>query len=365
VPEPGLDPEPTRPPAGTAFVDYVMTDSVIVALVVTTGRTTIVPLTVRAQVVADHVRALHQALDVRVGSALDVLRARFPLDVAHKLYTGLVAPVEAYFAGASRVVFIPDGYLALVPFDALVTEQSGGAGMADEADASFLLDRYVVASAATLSVHPSAMQVPGGPIVVVAPSNIPGAEGELAAIAGSVPRSRFVSSSGVNATRASTLARVHDAGILHFAAHAEANGADPGESWIGLEPDEADDGALPASEIATLRLRGSLVVLSACETARGRALDGEGVLSISRSFLRAGARATVATLWPVGPSAAEFAAAFYPELMRSGDAALAMRHAKRSLRTAGVPAFAWAPYQLVAGPGSPGPRVGAVGSTGR
>jgi CHAT domain-containing protein len=139
------------------------------------------------------------------------------------------------------------------------------------------------------------------------------------------------------------------AGLLHFATHARPNDAEPAYARLSLVPGEGDDGQLNAYEVDELRLPGSLVVLSGCETGAGRLLGGEGVLSLSRAFLRAGASGTVATLWPVGPGTAELMTTFYQGLSHGASLPVALRDAKLALRNGPrANPFYWAGFTLVA-----------------
>jgi CHAT domain-containing protein len=77
-------------------------------------------------------------------------------------------------------------------------------------------------------------------------------------------------------------------------------------------------------------------------------LGGEGVLSLSRAFLRAGASGTVATLWPAGPATADLMGAFYPALARGETPATGLREAKLALRRGRWSnPFHWASFALV------------------
>ena len=106
--------------------------------------------------------------------------------------------------------------------------------------------------------------------------------------------------------------------VLHFAAHAVADEAHPERSAVLLAPGgSAEDGLLQAREIAALDIEGSIVVLSACQTAAGAVLSGEGVLSLARAFFEGGAHAVIGTRWPLRDAdAAVLFDTFYRHLAR-------------------------------------------------
>lgn len=86
------------------------------------------------------------------------------------------------------------------------------------------------------------------------------------------------------------------------------------EAWRHAQlPAPDSDGVVFAADVAELDLRGTwLVVLSACETGTGTAVDGEGVLGLRRAFLNAGATHVISTLWKVSDTyTAEFMERFY------------------------------------------------------
>jgi CHAT domain-containing protein len=81
----------------------------------------------------------------------------------------------------------------------------------------------------------------------------------------------------------------------------------------------AQDGYLRLSDIYNLDLDADLVVLSACETALGREVRGEGLIGLTQGFMAAGARSLVASLWQVPDRAtAELMAKFYGFMLNDG-----------------------------------------------
>ena len=127
--------------------------------------------------------------------------------------------------------------------------------------------------------------------------------------------------------------------MVHFSTHAVADTRDPDRSRILLAPRAPGGPAdyLFLRDVNDLDLTGvGLVTLSACETARGKVIRGEGVEGFSRALLAAGAAAAVTTLWDVAdrPSA-EFMTQFYASASGGRGTAEALRQAKLT-----VPALA-------------------------
>ena len=137
--------------------------------------------------------------------------------------------------------------------------------------------------------------------------------------------------------------------IVHFAAHAVADEAHPERSAVLLAPGDAvEDGLLQVREIEALDLDGRIVVLSACHTAAGVVLSGEGVLSLARAFFEAGAHAVVGSRWPLRDvDAAALFDTFYRHLGQGASLSQALKATQDEARAAGRPASAWAGLVLL------------------
>ena len=169
-------------------------------------------------------------------------------------------------------------------------------------------------------------------------------------------------------------AALQDALYVSFATHGLLSGETAlGAAGLVLTPPsgpgtEDDDGLLSAPEVASLRLRARLVVLSACNTAdeAGRP-GGEGLPGLASAFLLAGARGLLVSHWPVSDAAtARLMTATFARLDATGDApggrVEAVRAAMRELRASGTegeslareawahPAF-WGPFSFIGDPG--------------
>jgi CHAT domain-containing protein len=104
---------------------------------------------------------------------------------------------------------------------------------------------------------------------------------------------------GAKASESSVKAEpLSDFKIIHVAAHGVSDIVEPDRAGLVLAPENGtEDGFWQAREIRRARLAADLVTLSACETGTGRLQGEEGIMNLARSFLIAGAKSVVASLW--------------------------------------------------------------------
>ena len=169
---------------------------------------------------------------------------------------------------------------------------------------------------------------------------LPFSAAEAERIAKFFPPDRVRIQTGFDATAASVIGgELNHFRRLHFATHAIVDDRHPERSGLALSAVDSRGrplkaGFLRLAELFKLRLDADLVTLSACRSALGKPLRGEGLLGLSRGFFAAGARRLVAGLWDVDDRAAvELMAAFYEHSARDGlDSAAALAAAQRRLR---------------------------------
>ena len=142
--------------------------------------------------------------------------------------------------------------------------------------------------------------------------------------------------------------------ILHFATHSLLNNEHPELSGVVLSlvdrSGRPQNGFLRLYDIYNLRLASDLVVLSACQTALGGEIKGEGLIGLTRGFLYAGAPRVVASLWQIDDrTSAEMMKRFYEGMLARGERpAAALRIAQVEMwRTKGWEApYYWAAFTL-------------------
>lgn len=144
---------------------------------------------------------------------------------------------------------------------------------------------------------------------------------EARAIAAIVPSGQFFQALDFDASRATAMSEaLGQHRIIHFATHGLVNSARPVHSGLVFslvdEKGNDRDGFLRMHEIYNLRLPADLIVLSACQTALGKDVSGEGLVGLTRGFMCAGASRVLATLWKVDDQkTASLMKAFYTRLL--------------------------------------------------
>jgi CHAT domain-containing protein/tetratricopeptide (TPR) repeat protein len=161
---------------------------------------------------------------------------------------------------------------------------------------------------------------------------------EAEAIAALAPPEAAMKAVDFAASRATATGEaIRDYRIVHFATHGLLNSRHPELTGIVLslvdEHGRPVDGFLRLSDLYTLQLGADLVVLSACQTALGKQIKGEGLIGLTRGFFYAGAPRVIASLWSVRDEAtSELMARFYRALLEGGQSpAAALRSAQVSL----------------------------------
>lgn len=175
---------------------------------------------------------------------------------------------------------------------------------------------------------------------------------EIARLAGETRNLKAVDFAANRST--ATDARLGDYQIVHFATHGLINNQHPDLSGVVLslvdEQGRPQNGFLRLYDIYNLKLNADLVVLSACQTALGKEIKGEGLVGLTRGFMYAGAPRVVATLWRIDDRAtADMMRRLYEEMLKDGlRPAAALRAAQLSMlrdRRWHSPHF-WAPFTI-------------------
>jgi len=145
----------------------------------------------------------------------------------------------------------------------------------------------------------------------------------------------------------------HPFRFVHIAAHGLIDEEQPELSSIVLAPGGGEDGLLELTEIYDLPLRNAdLTVLSACQTALGQQVSGEGIVGLVRGFLAAGSQNVMASLWSVSDHSTRLLMAHFYQRLKQGASLVAALHqaqragARGELGVAYAHPFYWAPFGL-------------------
>lgn len=161
---------------------------------------------------------------------------------------------------------------------------------------------------------------------------------EADAITAIAPWGTTLVAKGFAASRETVLTpEVSQAQILHFATHNFLDSKRPELSGLVLtmkDPNGVNiNGLMPLPDIYSLDLSAELTVLSACQTALGKEIKGEGLVGVTHSFMSAGSKSVVASLWKVDDRAtAVLMGQFYDGVLQQGmTPSAALRSAKLNM----------------------------------
>lgn len=268
-----------------------------------------------------------------------------------QLHQLLIEPIQDALPSDpnARVVMVPQGTLFLVPFAAL-----------QDGDGRYLLEKHTLSIAPSIQLLDLTQRqknpinfataqalVVGNPKMPEGLDPLPGAEKEAQAIAPLLKTQPLI---GAQATKEAVLQKLTTADIVHLATHGILHSPQGTSATLILAATPDDGGLLTDIDLMRLKLKANLVVLSACNTGRGR-ISGDGVNGLARSLVVAGVPSVVVSLWsvPDGPTA-ELMTAFYQALKKTPDKAQALRQAMLATQAKHPDPINWAAFTLVGEP---------------
>lgn len=266
------------------------------------------------------------------GGRLDDIRR-----IGASLHATLFAGLD--YRRMRRLIVVPDGPLWRAPLAALVANPASDSWLIEQVGLSVVPSASLLASLAAPAASTRARQpglvfgletvppavralralyderlLPAGPLTFASEEAF-----AVAKIVAADPRTAVFVNNRADET---TFKRAIEGPfhVVHVAAHAMIDDRVPRRSALVLGSGSADDGLLQLNEIANLPLDVDLVVLSTCQSQVGRAVRGEGLVSLSRAFLLGGARSVAASLWSVDDRETSRLMPFFYTALRRGAA---------------------------------------------
>jgi tetratricopeptide (TPR) repeat protein len=283
-------------------------------------------------------------------------------EIATQFYDLLIKPIEEKLANKKHITIMPDGMLAIIPFESFMDNQGqflaeklnvgytqsmavldvirernytenrkpmiafGGAvydkityneQMVNSAGAFAALQENVSETIANRGSVRNAF----ASLDMYSWDNLPGTLNEVKVIKEIVQGSEIITGKSVSEAKVKELSKSGDLEkykIIHFATHGLVVPSMPELSSLVLsqfkEEQDGEDGYLCMEEISQLKMQADFVNLSACETGLGKIYGGEGVVGLNQAFLIGGANAISVSLWQV---ADESTSKFMTELYKT------------------------------------------------
>ncbi|MDZ4681112.1 MAG: CHAT domain-containing protein [Saprospiraceae bacterium] len=296
---------------------------------------------------------------------------------AQLLYDRLIQPVDSMLRGKTRLLIVPHKALFSMPFEAIISGFTPDDSSPGHHKLNYLIQSYTIQYSYSAAMAPGkSAPAPVSGFLCMAPvfdnntsqsyiwdSNLfafdttyqgsysmrsatleglsfqalPESEREAVGISKLFAKKKKTALAylRMEADEPTFKANANRHSILHLATHSFVNYANPALSGIAfaqpnISKPSTDDGILYAGEIAGLNLKGvDLVTLSSCESGSGPASGNEGALSLTHSFLSAGAPNVLSSLWKVYDTyTAQLMRLFYEQTLDNKSYATALRNAK-------------------------------------
>lgn len=370
----------------TAMLSYFIADGVVWLLCLTKNKEEFFKIPLESNVLEAQIEKLHTCLSNYANIGQANLKKDFA-ETAHFLYQQLLEPALKGKKDIKHLIIIPDGTLGHLPFETFLVQAPKPENSYAEMD--YLLKYYKVSYSYSgnliLQNKLSPAPANNGKILAVAASykkevadrnnnnnrktlnrsgravllrksliELPAAANEVQNIKENFGAFALI---GEEANEKTFKEIASEYNIIHLAMHGILNEKSPILSNLAFTEnnDPTEDNFLEVHEISSMQLKAQLVVLSACETGYGRFRQGEGVVSLARSFMYAGVPSLVVSLWQVNDASTSYIMQFFYENLGNGmDKAAALQNAKlKYIQTVSKdndmiahPAF-WAPFVLI------------------
>lgn len=274
------------------------------------------------------------------------------------LYEKLIKPIKENLS--TKLIIIPDEEISYLPFDALISSPAKTDEISYD-ELHYLLYDYSITYGYTSSLlYRNEKRLATKCVYAFSPSytespeklsNLKGTNKEIQAILNWFNGSAFF---GKDASEHNFKELINQHAIFHLAMHTQT---DPNNSKYSSlvfnnQIDTIEDGKLFNYEVSLCRINSPMVVLSGCSTASGDLYHGEGIMSLGRGFLLAGASSVVNTLWDVNDeSSAKIMSDFYYNLSRGYEKGASLRMAKINYLKNSLPTYTnpyyWAAYEVM------------------
>ncbi len=255
---------------------------------------------------------------------------------ANKRVSATLLPIELEKIGA-KVIIIPDGVLNTLPFDILIADTTFSPTTSLRSLPYLIKDKTISYSfSASLLLEMQQKNSQGKGLLTMAQRHDTGLnQSSSTPLAHTTKEVDGIKNTWGHVLHISSnnkkefLQQAEAAQLVHFAGHAYVDDEDSESSYLAFSSGDDIDDKLFLREVYNMRTTADMIVLSACQTGRGKIKQGEGAMSLTRAFAFAGAKSLVYSLWDVNDaSTRKIMDRFYQELKSGAQKDVALRTSK-------------------------------------